>query len=115
MGKRSQIEQNEKTGMFVPLSGRGSSRPLECRDWLRETLLSWLFQTCIALQTSLNHRFAGFGMTAQEASVLMRCVEAGKSSPGRLAILLGRDKGIITRFVDGLEARSLGKTQDQST
>jgi DNA-binding MarR family transcriptional regulator len=46
-------------------------------------------------------------MTLQEANVLLRCVEAGKVTPGRLAVVLGRDKGKITRFVDRLEASHL--------
>ena len=35
-------------------------------------------------------------MTVQEASVLLRCVEARSVTPGRLAVGLGRDKGLIT-------------------
>jgi DNA-binding MarR family transcriptional regulator len=46
-------------------------------------------------------------MTVQEASVLLRCVEARRITPGRLAIALGRDKGKITRFVDRLESSGL--------
>jgi DNA-binding MarR family transcriptional regulator len=46
-------------------------------------------------------------MTVQEASVLLRCVEARRITPGRLAIALGRDKGKITRFVDRLESSRL--------
>jgi DNA-binding MarR family transcriptional regulator len=46
-------------------------------------------------------------MTVQEASVLLRCVEARGITPGRLAIALGRDKGKITRFVDRLESSRL--------
>ena len=69
--------------------------------------MSWLFQTCIKLQTSLDRRFLRLGMTVQEASVLLRCVEARKVTPGQLAIVLGRDKGKITRFVDRLESSRL--------
>ena len=46
-------------------------------------------------------------MTVQEASVLLRCVEARRITPGQLAIALGRDKGKITRFVDRLESSRL--------
>ncbi|MFI5056704.1 MAG: MarR family transcriptional regulator [Candidatus Acidiferrales bacterium] len=45
-------------------------------------------------------------MTAQEAAVLIRCVEAGGISARRLAEVMSRDKGKITRFVDRLEAGS---------
>jgi DNA-binding MarR family transcriptional regulator len=46
-------------------------------------------------------------MTVQEASVLLRCVEARRITPGQLAVALGRDKGKITRFVDRLESSRL--------
>jgi DNA-binding MarR family transcriptional regulator len=69
--------------------------------------MSWLFQTCIKLQTSLDRRFLRFGMTLQEASVLLRCVEARNYTPGQLAVALGRDKGMITRFIDRLELSRL--------
>ena len=65
--------------------------------------MSWLFQTSIRLQTSLDRRFLRFGMTVQEAGVLLRCVEARIITPGQLAVGLGRDKGMITRFIDRLE------------
>lgn len=71
--------------------------------------MSWLFQTCFKLQASLDQRFLNFGMTFQEAVVLMRCVEAGKIVPSKLALILARDKGKITRFVDRLEAADLVK------
>jgi DNA-binding MarR family transcriptional regulator len=89
----------------MPISRTDLPRPVRGREWRRDLLLSWLFQTCITLQTSLNRRFLRFGMTLQEASVLLRCVEARKISPGQLSIVLGRDKGMITRFVNRLEAR----------
>jgi DNA-binding MarR family transcriptional regulator len=57
------------------------------------------------LQTTFDRRFAQFGITAQEAAVLLRCVEAGETSAGKLAMAMGRDKGKITRFVHRLEAR----------
>jgi DNA-binding MarR family transcriptional regulator len=43
-------------------------------------------------------------VSAQEAAVLIRCVEAGEISARRLADIMSRDKGKITRFVDRLEA-----------
>jgi len=71
--------------------------------------MSWLFQTCFKLQASLDQRFLNFGITFQEAVVLTRCVEAGEIVPSRLALILARDKGKITRFVDRLEAAELVK------
>jgi hypothetical protein len=52
------------------------------RDWYREILLSTLFRACIKLQTQMDLRFRRFRMTAQEAAVLVRCVEAKEISPG---------------------------------
>jgi DNA-binding MarR family transcriptional regulator len=81
--------------------------PLRGQEWRKDLLTSWLFQTCIKLQTSLDRRFLRFGMTVQEASVLLRCVEVRRITPGQLAIALGRDKGKITRFVARLESSRL--------
>src|SRR6202140_1174851 len=108
MGKHAQIGQGRKAvSVLVATSGRGLSKPLRGREWRKDLLMSWLVQTCIRLQTSLDCRFLRFGMTVQEASVLLRCVEARKVTPGQLAIVLGRDKGKITRFVDRLESSRL--------
>jgi len=108
MAKHAQIGRGRKVvSVFVATSGRGLSRPLRGQEWRKDLLTSWLFQTCIKLQTSLDRRFLRFGMTVQEASVLLRCVEARRITPGQLAIALGRDKGKITRFVDRLESSRL--------
>src|SRR5689334_12472013 len=93
----------------MPKPGTYSRKSLSSMEWHKELLLSWLFQTCFKLQASLDRRFLNFGMTFQEAAVLMRCVEAGEIVPGRLALILARDKGKITRFVDRLEAAELVK------
>ena len=92
-------------------AGIYSRRSLSSKEWRKELLVSWLFQTCFRLQASLDRRFLSFGMTFQEATVLKRCVEAGEIAPSRLALLLARDKGKITRFIDRLEASELVKRQ----
>ena len=74
------------------------------REWRGEDLISLLFRTSIRLQTTFDRRFAEFGFTAQEAAVLVRCVEAGETSAGKLARAMGRDKGKITRFIRRLLA-----------
>jgi DNA-binding MarR family transcriptional regulator len=108
MGKHAQIEQGQKVvRVFVAQSRRGVPGPLPGQERRKDLLTSWLFQTCIKLQTSLDRRFLRLGMTAQEASVLLRCVEARRITPGQLAMALGRDKGKITRFVDRLESSRL--------
>lgn len=93
----------------MPKPGTYSRKSLSSKEWHKELLLSWIFQTCFKLQASLDGRFLSFGMTFQEAVVLTRCVEAGEIAPSRLALVLARDKGKITRFVDRLEAAELVK------
>jgi len=95
----------------MPKLGTYSRKSLSSKEWHKELLLSWLFQTCFKLQTSLDRRLLHFGMTFQEAAVLMCCVEAVETVPGRLALALARDKGKITRFIDRLEASKLVKRQ----
>ena len=108
MGEHAPIESEGKVvSIFVRTSRGGLPKPLRGQEWRKDLLTSWLFQTCIKLQTSLDRRFRRFGMTVQEASVLLRCVEARRITPGQLAIALGRDKGKITRFVDRLESSRL--------
>ncbi|HEY6385608.1 MAG TPA: MarR family transcriptional regulator [Candidatus Acidoferrum sp.] len=73
------------------------------REWQAELSISRLFRTSIRLQTAFDRCFNQFGMTAQEAAVLLHCAEDGETSAGKLAKAMGRDKGKITRFVDRLE------------
>jgi len=108
MGEDKQIKRKrEGAGIPVPILPLGGSKRVSASDWRKDLLVSWLFQTCIRLQTSFNLRFQKFGMTVQQASVLLRCVEARQSSPGKLSVVLGRDKAMVTRFVDRLEAARL--------
>lgn len=93
----------------MPKPGNYSRKSLSSKEWHKELLLFWIFQTCFKLQTSLDRRFLNIGMTFQEAMVLKRCVEAGAIVPSRLALILARDKGKITRFVDRLENAELVK------
>jgi MarR family transcriptional regulator for hemolysin len=82
-------------------SGRGY---VSVREWQAELSISRLFRTSIRLQTAFDRCFSKFGMTAQEAAVLVHCAEERETSAGKLAKAMGRDKGKITRFVDRLEA-----------
>jgi DNA-binding MarR family transcriptional regulator len=108
MGKLAKIEPDQQVAsVFVPISRGGLSKQLQSHEWHQDLLMSWLFQTCIKLQTSLDRRFLRFGMTVQEAGVLLRCVEAKSVTPGQLAVGLARDKGMITRFIDRLEVSRL--------
>ena len=88
-----------------PLATRekSSRRYVSVREWQAELSISRLFRTSIRLQTAFDRCFSKFGMTAQEAAVLVHCAEERETSAGRLAKAMGRDKGKITRFVDRLE------------
>jgi DNA-binding MarR family transcriptional regulator len=48
-----------------------------------------------------------YGLTLQQASLLIRCVRSEGSSPHELMSHLGTDKAGISRLVDRLEATSL--------
>jgi DNA-binding MarR family transcriptional regulator len=99
--------ESGKEGGFLrnPLaSARKSERKYSgIREWQAELSISRLFRTSIRLQTAFDRCFSPFGMTAQEAAVLVHCAEEKETSAGRLAKAMGRDKGKITRFVDRLE------------
>jgi DNA-binding MarR family transcriptional regulator len=108
MGKHVKIESSERVAsVLVPTPLSGLPKQLQSQEWRKDLLMSWLFQTCIRLQTSLDHRFLRFGMTVQEAGVLLRCVETRSVTPGQLAVVLGRDKAMITRFINRLEVSRL--------
>jgi DNA-binding MarR family transcriptional regulator len=108
MAKRAQIKRSQKiASVFVPISRTVLSKTPTAQEWCKDLLVSWLFRTCIRLQTSMDRRFLKYGLTVQEASVLLRCVETRKITPGKLSVSLGRDKGKITRFVDRLESSGL--------
>jgi len=74
------------------------------REWQTELSISRLLRTSIRLQTAFDRCFSPFGVTAQEAAVLLHCAAEGETSPGKLAQAIGRDKARITRLVDRLEA-----------
>jgi DNA-binding MarR family transcriptional regulator len=100
--------QSGKDGGFLrnPLATAQKSQRKygDIRELLAELSIARLFRTSIRLQTAFDRCFSQFGMTAQEAAVLVCCVEEGETSAGKLAKAIGRDKGKITRFVDRLEA-----------
>jgi DNA-binding MarR family transcriptional regulator len=114
----SEAEKTKKSKGSAPDPFRESAgvrrKYLGIREWRGEDLISLLFRTSIRLQTMFDRRFAQFGITAQEAAVLIRCVEAGEISAGKLALAMGRDKGKITHFVHRLEAgRFLTRAHDR--
>lgn len=95
--------------MKAPIPSDGA-RPLEvltAQEWSKDLLVSWLFQTCIKLQTSLDRCFLRYGLTVQEATLLLRCAETQRTTPGKLAAIVGRDKGKVTRVIGRLESSGL--------
>lgn len=58
------------------------------------------------LRTCLDQRFAEFGLTSQQAGILLH-VSRGETSPRRLAQLLGTDTAGMTRLLDRLDAKRL--------
>jgi DNA-binding MarR family transcriptional regulator len=81
------------------------------QNWYQDILLSTLFRACIKLQTKMDQRFRKTRMTAQQAAVLVHCVDSRLTSPGALATAIGRDKGMVTRFIQRLVARGLLKRE----
>jgi len=98
------IRPNRYGGLLPESAREGRQEYLGIREWQAEHAISRLFRTSIRLQTAFDRCFQQFGMTAQEAALLLHCVEEGATSAGKLARRMGRDKGKITRFVDRLEA-----------
>jgi DNA-binding MarR family transcriptional regulator len=88
----------------VIMPAADNSKPFSLREWQAELSIARLLRASIRLQRALDQRFAQFGITAQEAAVLLNCAELGETSPGRLAQALSRDPAKITRFVSRLEA-----------
>jgi DNA-binding MarR family transcriptional regulator len=103
----SSVRRTRKHRRLKPDSFGQNAEPerktLGLRERRRKYLISLLLRTSIKLQTTFDRRFAPYGITAQEAAVLIFCVEAGETSPGKLAQAMGRDKGKITCFVNRLE------------
>ena len=56
--------------------------------------------------TSLDRRFAAFGLTAQQAALLLHAGSA-PTSPSKLTDALGTDTAGMTRLLDRLEAKDL--------
>src|ERR1700688_2863675 len=95
--------------MKAPIPNDGT-RPLEvltAQEWSKDLLVSWLFQTCFKLQTTMDRCFLKFGLSGQEATLLLRCAEMQRITPGKLAAIVGRDKGKVTRVIDRLESGGL--------
>jgi len=110
--------ESGKAGGFLrnPLASaqKSDGKYTGIREWQAELSIARLFRTSIRLQTAFDRCFSQFGVTAQEASVLVHCAEEGETSAGKLARVMGRDKGKITRFVDRLEASGFVSRRNDS-
>ena len=95
----------------MPKLGTHFHKSVSFEEAHKEYLLSSIMQTTFTLQACLDRRFLVLGTTFQEATVLMRCAEAGEIAPSKLALTVARDKGKITRLIDRLEASKLVKRQ----
>ncbi len=82
-----------------------SEEPERWGDWKRERLVSVLLRMGMRLQRACDERFREFGMTAQDAALLLHCAEAGEITQSKLADAVGRDKSKITRFAYRLEPK----------
>jgi DNA-binding MarR family transcriptional regulator len=67
---------------------------------------SLLQQLARDVTTQLDRRFASFGVTTQQASVLLY-VCGGEASPRRLIEAVGTDTAGMTKLLDRLEAKEL--------
>ena len=69
---------------------------------------SLLQQLARDVTTQLDRRFASFGVTTQQASVLLY-VCGGEANPGQLTSAVGTDTAGMTKLLDRLEAKELVK------
>jgi DNA-binding MarR family transcriptional regulator len=67
---------------------------------------SLLYQVARDLQTVLDRQLAPFGVTAQQAALLLH-VSRGQASPRQLSRVLGTDTAGMTKLTDRLEAKDL--------
>jgi DNA-binding MarR family transcriptional regulator len=95
-----------ETKVLKPACPRPDSEEQErWADWKRQRMVSMLLRMGVWLQRACDQRFSEFGMTAQDAALLLHCAEAGEITQGELADAVGRNKSKITRFADRLEPK----------
>jgi len=72
---------------------------------------SLLHQVARDLATALDRQLAPFGLTAQQAAVLLHTSRQQTASPSQLITALGTDTAGMTKLADRLEAKHLIKRQ----
>jgi DNA-binding MarR family transcriptional regulator len=73
----------------------------------RRGLAATVFCITRELRTALDRRMAPYGLTYQQASLLIRCVHNQGASLNELVPHLGTDNAGVSRLVDRLEAADL--------
>ncbi|MBI1729035.1 MarR family transcriptional regulator [Candidatus Acetothermia bacterium] len=66
-----------------------------------------IFQITRELRTALDRRMAEFGLTSQQAFLLIRSLRNWGASPNQLMPQMGTDNAGLTRLIDRLEEASL--------
>jgi DNA-binding MarR family transcriptional regulator len=107
VASRAQMKRGKSAVGVLTATGPVGFKELGAKEWHKELLVFWLFNTCIRLQTFFDRRLLCFRMTLQEASVLLYCVKVRRIAHGNLAIAIGRDAGKVTRFIQRLQAKRL--------
>ncbi len=72
-----------------------------------------IHQVSRELTNALERRLAPYGLTAQQAALLINAAR-GETSPKRLTSLLGTDTAGMTRLLDRLEANGLVRRRSDS-
>lgn len=83
----------------MPDPGRSTRSPA--------TIPAAIFLITRELRTALDRRMASHGLTWQQASLLIQCVQRPGDGPSRLMPHLRTDKAGISRLADRLEAAGL--------
>lgn len=73
----------------------------------RGQLTALTFQLVREQRLLLDRRLVPFGLTMQQAAILLRVAREGQARPNKMAADVGTDTAGITRLLDRLEAKRL--------
>jgi hypothetical protein len=93
VASRAQMKRGKSAVGLLTATGPVRSKELGAKEWHKELLVFWLFNTCIRLQTYFDRRLLCFRMTLQEASVLLYCVKVRRIAHGSFAIARREGRG----------------------
>ncbi|MGH7882398.1 MAG: MarR family winged helix-turn-helix transcriptional regulator [Candidatus Dormibacteraceae bacterium] len=77
-------------------------------------LIPLIFQASRALESAGDRELAAFGVTGQQAGLLLLTYRGGGTMLSKLAGMMGIDNAALTRLVDRLEAKGLVARQADS-